>query len=68
MSNEYFYMQYATNFDRIIWKIIVKVVEEAHNYFTKITSWILHFIFMGVFVEVRVRYTYINIALFTVLF
>jgi hypothetical protein len=36
MSNEYFYMQFATSFYRIIWKIIVKVVEEAHNYFTEI--------------------------------
>jgi len=48
-------MQFATSFNKIIWKIIVKVVEEAHHYFTKIASWILHFIFMGVFVEVRVR-------------
>jgi hypothetical protein len=31
-------MQFATSFDRIIWNIIAKVVEEAHNYFTKITS------------------------------
>jgi hypothetical protein len=30
MSNEYFYMQFATSFDRIIWNIIAKVVEEAH--------------------------------------
>ena len=66
-DGEYFYMQFASSFYRIIWKIIVKVVEEAHNYFTKIATWILHFIFMGVFVEVRVRYTSSKIALFTAL-
>jgi hypothetical protein len=57
---------YCSYPERIL-KIIVKVVEEAHNYFTKIATWILHFIFMGVFVEVRVRYTSSKIALFTAL-
>ena len=33
MPNDHFGMSYVISYYRIIWKIIVKIFEEAHNYF-----------------------------------
>jgi len=35
MPNDHFGMPFVISFYRIIWKIIVQILEEAHNYFDR---------------------------------
>jgi len=58
MSNDHFGMPFVTSFCRIIWKIILQIFEEAHNYLYRDTGNGFYTLFMGVLFHVRVRPKY----------